>query len=132
MAWLVDLSERGVLEPVREQGLLAEDFDAGSRGRQAACQDEEQVSRGSADGDVGFAVAMLDGDAGRGPRDQPLAGTGQAGVGGVEVQALAISAQFPCRTGRATGDQAEPFVDAVRGKAGIQIDVPPGGELGIG
>jgi hypothetical protein len=30
---LADLSERGVLEPVREQGLLAEDFHAGSRGR---------------------------------------------------------------------------------------------------
>ena len=30
-----DLAERGVLEPVREQGLLAGDFHAGSRGRQA-------------------------------------------------------------------------------------------------
>src|ERR1700733_16126865 len=64
MAWLVDLSERGVLEPVREQGLLAEDFDAGSRGRQAARQDEEQVSRGSADGDARFAVDALDSDYG--------------------------------------------------------------------
>ena len=76
MAWIVDLSERGVLQPVREQGLLAEDFHAGSRGRQAACQDEEQVSGGPADGDVGFAVAVPDGDPGRGPRDQPLAGAG--------------------------------------------------------
>jgi hypothetical protein len=131
MAWLVDLSERGVLEPVGEQGRLAEDFNAGSRGRQSARQDEEQVRRGSADGYVGFAVAVVDCDAGRGPRDQPLAGTGQAWVGGVEVQALAISAQFPCRAGRASGDEAEPFVDAVCGKAGIQIDVPPRGELSI-
>ena len=60
----MDLSERGVLEPVGEQGLMAEDFYAGSRGRQAACEYKEQVSRGSADGDVGLAVAMLDGDAG--------------------------------------------------------------------
>ncbi len=58
------LSERGVLEPVREQGLLAEDFHAGGRGRQAACEYKEQVSRGSADGDVGFAVAVPDDDAG--------------------------------------------------------------------
>ena len=36
MARLVGLSERGVLEPVRKQGLLAEDFHAGRRGRQAA------------------------------------------------------------------------------------------------
>ena len=100
MVWPVDLSERGVLEPVGEQGLLAEDFHAGSRRRQAACQYKQQIGRWSADGDVGFAVAALDGDAGRGPRDQPLTGAGQPGVGGVEVQALAISAQFP---GRAAG-----------------------------
>src|SRR5271170_5746616 len=132
MAWLVDLSERGVLEPVREQGLLAEDFHAGSRGRQTACEYKEQVSRGSAEGDVGVAVALLDGDAGRGPGDQPLAGAGQPGIGGVEVQALAVPAQFSCRAGCASGDEAEPFVDAVCGKAGVQVDVAPGGELGVG
>jgi hypothetical protein len=81
MAGIMDLSERGVLEPPREQGLLAEDFHAGSRGRQAACQDEEQVSRGSADGDVGMAVAVPDDDAGRGTRDQALPAVIVAGVG---------------------------------------------------
>ena len=132
MAGIMDLSERGVLEPLGEQGLLAEDFQAGSRGRQAACQDEEQVSRGSADGDVGLAVAVPDGDAGRGTRDQPLAGLGQVGISGMEVQALAVPAQGPCRVGCASGDEAEPFVDAVRGKVRGQIDIPPGGELGVG
>jgi hypothetical protein len=44
IAGIGDLSERGVLGPVREQGLLAEDFHAGSQGRQAACQDQEQPS----------------------------------------------------------------------------------------
>ena len=131
MARIMDLSERGVLEPVREQGLLAEDFHAGSRGRQAACQDEEQVSSGSADGDVGMAVAVPDGDAGRGTRDQPLAGAGQPRISGMEVQALAVPAQRPRRPGCASGDEAEPFADAVRGKVRGQIDVPPGGELGV-
>jgi hypothetical protein len=35
------------------------------------------------------------------------------------------------RRARSPG-QAEPSIHAVRGKAGSQIDVPPGGELGIG
>jgi hypothetical protein len=103
--------------------------------RQAAGKDEQQDGRRPADGDVGFAVAVLDGDAGRGPGDQPLAGAGQAGVGGVEVQALAVSAQSPCLPGGAlgaSGDETEPFVDAVRRKAGSQINLPPGCELGVG
>src|SRR6266702_3797506 len=58
-------SERRVLEPVAEQCLLAEDFDGGIGGRQAAGQDEQQAGRGPADRDVGLAVAGLDGDAGR-------------------------------------------------------------------
>ena len=92
----------------------------GSRGREAACQCQQQAGSGSADGDVGFAVAALDGDAGRGPRDQPLAGAGQPGVGGLEVQALAISAQFPSRASRASGDEAEPF--ARRPRRGLGPD----------
>jgi hypothetical protein len=69
-----DRSERRVLEPVGEQCLLAEDFDGGMGGRQSACQDEQEAGCGPADRDVGFAVAVLDGDAGRCPCDQPLAG----------------------------------------------------------
>jgi hypothetical protein len=41
---VADRSERGVLEPVGEQGLVAEDFHAGGRRREAAGQDQEQVS----------------------------------------------------------------------------------------
>src|SRR5690348_11146760 len=111
-------SERGVLEPVGEQGVLAEDLDPRGGGRQAAGQDEQQADGGTADRDVGFAVAAGDGDAGRCPGDEPLSGAGQSGVGGVNMQALAVSAQVLCwRAGRiggsrgAGGDAGEPFVD---------------------
>jgi hypothetical protein len=57
----VDLSERGVVEPVGKQRLLAKDVHAGSRGREATSQHQEQVSGGSADGDIGFAVDITDG-----------------------------------------------------------------------
>lgn len=138
MAWIWDLSERRVLEPVDEQCLLAEDFDTRIGGRQPAGQDKQQAGCRPADRDVGFAVAMLDGDAGRHTCDQPLAGAGQSRVGGVKMQALAVSAQVPrlC-TGRvggapgAGGDAGEPFVYAVRGNFWGQIDVPSGRELGV-
>ena len=58
-----DPSERCVLQPVGEQCVLAEDFDAGVGGRQPAGQDEQQAGCGAADGNVGFAVAAGDGDA---------------------------------------------------------------------
>src|SRR6185312_14443473 len=45
-------SERGVLEPVGEQGVLAEDLDTRGGGRQAAGQDEQQADGGTADRDV--------------------------------------------------------------------------------
>ena len=122
MAWIWDLSERRVLEPVDEQCLLAEDFDARIGGRQPAGQDKQQAGCGPADRDVGFAVATGDGDAGRCTGDQPLAGAGQSGVGGVKMQALAVSAQvLRLCTGRvggapgAGGDAGEPFVYTVRG-----------------
>ena len=89
----------------------------GSGGRQPAGQDKQQAGCRPADRDVGFAVAMLDGDAGRCTCDQPLAGAGQPGVGGVEMQALAVSAQVlrlcTGRVGgaRAGGDAGEPFVE---------------------
>jgi hypothetical protein len=73
-AWLgvdLDVSERRVLEPVGEQCLLAEDLDGGIGGREPAGQDEQQAGRGPANRDVGFAVAALDGDAGRRTCDQP-------------------------------------------------------------
>ena len=76
MAWIWGLSERRVLEPVVEQCLLAEDFDGGIGGRQPTCQDEQQGGCGPPDRDVGFAVALLDGDAGGCTCDQPLAGAG--------------------------------------------------------
>jgi hypothetical protein len=38
---------------------------------------------------------MPDSDAGRCTRDQPFAGAGQSRVGGVKMQALAVSAQVP-------------------------------------
>ena len=47
MARLVDLSERGAVEPMGEQGLLAEDVHAGSRGRQAARRQQEACRAGS-------------------------------------------------------------------------------------
>jgi hypothetical protein len=75
--------------------LLAENLDGGVGGRQPAGQDEQLPGRGTADGDVGFAVAAGDRDAGRCPGDQPLAGIGQSRVGGVKMQALAVSAQVP-------------------------------------
>jgi hypothetical protein len=65
LAWIWDLSERRVLEPVDEQCLLAEDFDTRIGGRQPAGQDKQQAGCRPADRDVGFAVAVLDGDAGR-------------------------------------------------------------------
>jgi hypothetical protein len=111
-----------VLEPVDEQCLLAEDFDTRIGGRQPAGQDEQQAGCGPADRDVGFAVAMLDGDAGRCTCDQLFAGAGQSRVGGVKMQALAGSAQvLRLCTGRvggvpgAGGDAGEPFVYTVRG-----------------
>ena len=76
LAWILGLSERRVLEPVGEQLLLAENVDGGVGGRQSAGQDEQLPCCGTADGDVGFAVAAGDRDAGRCPRDQPLTGTG--------------------------------------------------------
>ena len=119
MAWIWDLSERRVLEPVDEQCLLAEDFDTTIGGRQPAGQDKQQAGCRPADRDVGFAVAIGDGDAGRCTRDQPLAGAGQPGVGGVKMQALAVSAQVlrlrAGRAGGAGGDAGEPFAYAVRG-----------------
>src|ERR1700719_1053890 len=80
LAWIWDLSERRVLEPVDEQCLLAEDFDSRVGGREPTGQDEQQAGAGPADGDVGFAVAAGDGDAGRCPCHQPLAGAGQSWV----------------------------------------------------
>jgi len=76
LAWILGLSERRVLEPVGEQLLLAENVDGGVGGRQPAGQDEQLPCCGTADGDVGFAVAAGDRDAGWCPRDQPLTGTG--------------------------------------------------------
>ena len=61
MAWIWDLSERRVMEPVEEQCLLAEDFDGGIGGRQPTGQDEQEAGCGPADRDIGFAVAALDG-----------------------------------------------------------------------
>ncbi len=63
------------------------------RGRQPAGQDKQQAGCRPADRDVGFAVTAGDGDAGRCTCDQPLPGAGQPGVGGVKMQALAVSAQ---------------------------------------
>jgi hypothetical protein len=55
------------------------------------------------------------------PCDQPLAGTGQAGVDGVKMQALVVSEQLlrpgPGQAGGALGprgDQGKPFVDGVQ------------------
>jgi hypothetical protein len=67
----------------------------------------------SADGDVGFAVTAGDGHTGRCPRDEPLAGAGQSGVGGVKMQALAVSVQVRRLCAGRVGDAGEPFVDAV-------------------
>jgi hypothetical protein len=53
-----------VLEPVGEQGLVAEDLDAGIGGREAAGQHEQQAGRRTADRDVGLGVAGRHGDAG--------------------------------------------------------------------
>jgi hypothetical protein len=56
MAWLVDLSERGAVELMGEQGLLAEDVHAGSRGRQAARQQQE-ACRARSSGSVPYATS---------------------------------------------------------------------------
>ena len=116
--------------------MLAENFDAGVGGRQPPGQNEQLPGGGTADGDVGFAVAAGDRDAGRCPGDQPLAGIGQPRVGGVKMQALAVSAQVLC-PGRirgapgAGGDESEPLVDAVCGDLRGQIDVPTRRELSV-
>ncbi len=52
----------------------------------------------------------------------------------MEVQGLAVAAQL-AGAGRVSGgghDEAEPFVDPVRGEPGGQVDVPAGRELGVG
>ena len=54
LAWIWDLSERRVLEPVDEQCLLAEDFDTRIGGRQPAGQDKQQAGSRPADRDVGL------------------------------------------------------------------------------
>ena len=119
-----------------EQRLLAGNFDGGGGGRQPAGQDEQQPGCGTADGDVGFAVAAGDRDAGRCPGDQPLTGTGQSGAGGVKMQALAVSARVLC-PGRirgapgAGGGEPGPLVDAVRGSLRGQIDVASRRELSV-
>src|SRR4029079_17424783 len=81
----------------------------------------------------------LEGDLGRCAGDEPLAGAGQSGVGGMNMQALAVSAQvLRWRAGRvggyrgAGGDAGEPFVDAVRGDVRGQVDVASGRELSVG
>jgi hypothetical protein len=124
---------------VGEQGLIAEDLDGGIVGRDPAGQDEEQAGGWAADRDVGLDVAGLHGDAGWRAGDQPLpcllqACLRQAGVGGVEVQGLAVAAQLagPGRVGGTGHDEAEPLVDPVRGEPGRQVDVPAGRELGVG
>src|SRR4029077_20630526 len=104
-------------------------------GRQRGGQEGQQAGCGPADREVGFAVAAGDGDAGRCPGDQPLAGAGQSGVGGVNMQALAVSAQVPSRVGSspgAGGDAGEPFVDGIRGNVRGQVDVAYGRELSVG
>jgi hypothetical protein len=58
----------------------------------------------------------------------------EPGIGGVEVQGLAVAAQLagPGRVSGGGHDEAEPFVDPVRGEPGGQVDVPAGRELGVG
>jgi hypothetical protein len=123
---------------VGEQGLVAEDLDRGVGRRDTAGQDEQQASGRAADRDVGLSVPGRHGDAGRCAGDEPLprACSVQAGIGGVEVQGLAVAAQVP-RPGRVGGaghDEAEPFVDPVGGEAGGQADaqLAAGRELGVG
>jgi hypothetical protein len=121
---------------VGEHGLVAEDLDRGVGGRHAAGQDEQQAGGRAADRDVGFGMAGFYGDAGGRAGDQPLprSGSVQAGIGGVEVQGLAVAAQVPgpVRDGGAGHDEAEPFVDAVGGELGRQVDVQARRELGVG
>jgi hypothetical protein len=129
---------------VGEQRLLAEDLDGRIGDRETAGQQEQQAGRRAANRDVGLGVAGRDRDAGRRASDQPLprpiqarplqARARQAGVGGVEVQGLTVAAQLagPGRIRGAGHDEAEPFVDPVRGEPGRQVDVPADRELGVG
>jgi hypothetical protein len=81
-----------VLEPVGEQGLVAEDLDRGVGRRDAAGQDEQQAGGRAADRDVGLGVPGRHGDTGRRAGDEPLPRAVEAWIGGVEVQGLAVAA----------------------------------------
>jgi hypothetical protein len=119
---------------VGEQRLLAEDLDAGVGGRPAAGQEEQQAGGRGADRHIGFGVARFYRDAGGRAGDQPLPRAFEPGIGGVEMQGLAVAAQLggPGRVGGAGHDEAEPFVHPVGGEPGGQVDVPAGRELGVG
>jgi len=109
---------------------------AGSEGGSRRVRMSSCLAAGPRTANIGFAVAASDRDAGGCPGDQPLAGIGQSRVGGVKMQALAVSAQVLCpgwiRGARgAGGDESEPLVDAVCGGLRGQIDVPSRRELSV-